>query len=342
MTKEPPKLVKEVIINGLLSVGLFDDGRVHAIVAGKPVIYCVHVLITAAKEGNANITYSNAGSIDEIITDVRSVTNTHDDGMTGESDIDVDTALVGHASNIQAWAEMGYDARFMQAAVARPILKALADNGDTRAVRAYNASILERWVAGTYESRKALIEYNNTEVLALVEDDQIDRDSYDAIKDALETYLTRTGASPALAVFVLNGDRAYNAYHDAMDDDDKIVHLPPTVWQLVEDSGGFSVAIRACSRMLMSCKQSTRDRTSPIDVMRTLRVPKFVSMLDMVLVTGEFPRTNGEHMVVGLFKYKRWEFEPDVSGTEWILFKGAKLAGRNVLKEGYEWRLVNP
>ena len=362
-------MIKEIVINDLLSVALFKDGKVHACVAGKPVIQCVHVFITAAPDDKIS---TEIECIDQAIKMVRNTSEVNDGAWTGESTtIDADTALMGHASNIQAWAENDYDSRILVTAVAHPILEALKKAGDITAARKYYSSIAERWVQGNRASRKALIEFNNIDisVLGIICDDDgkplfpdVDAGDVYNLTHEREIYLNGIYGSPIITGYIpirsteeftnfVIGDSGMvelaKNYHEATDDDIPSVILPAWLLQTIEDAGGFD-KVEKCMAVL----QQRVSKSLPVPTMKELLLSLEPGTergrpLDVIVSMPIKAMDGGPSVRVALWRNKMWNFIDDpasTTGEERIVFRNGRevgsVKGRTILEVTYAWKVV--
>ncbi|MBD3256602.1 MAG: hypothetical protein GF383_16030 [Candidatus Lokiarchaeota archaeon] len=56
--------------------------------------------------------------------------------------------FLAHASNIQAWVELGYDTRLLHRNLAFPLLKKLTEAGDPQAKKVFKEEIAKRYATG--------------------------------------------------------------------------------------------------------------------------------------------------------------------------------------------------
>lgn len=200
--------IKIFVVNSNLSVGLFGNGKIYAIVGDEAIVQCVHVFLMPMTVTD------NDDNIDSIISSSREIYKNKD---FNDSGLDNDTLLLGHASNLQAWADCGYDSRILSSTVARPILAALAKHGDRVAKNRYMASIIERWMEGNYTSKRALIEYNSYELRELIsESDEllrqgkrpiIDRDEFEILRNEKQFLKNHTEYSYSMIDVIIDNDR---------------------------------------------------------------------------------------------------------------------------------------
>ena len=131
---------EEFIINKYLSVRL-EGGRSQIYVAGRSFMICTYLLLNIPDEPTDHIQ-----SIDEAAA------NYGDELHVGKErnetmyhiDISPEEEFIGNCSNLQAWAENGYDTRLLHSNLAWPLLKKLMEVGDKKARKAYKEEIALR------------------------------------------------------------------------------------------------------------------------------------------------------------------------------------------------------
>jgi len=126
-------------INDYITLKL-EGQRTVIYVKGQRFLHCKLILIEIPVEKVEN--YEDFSSIDEFHEIIgNSVENRQ--GLTREAE------FWGHSSNLQAWAEHGYDTCLLHRTIAFPLLKKLSDIGDPVAKEVFKGEILKRFVEGT-------------------------------------------------------------------------------------------------------------------------------------------------------------------------------------------------
>ncbi|MBD3342125.1 MAG: hypothetical protein GF353_23695 [Candidatus Lokiarchaeota archaeon] len=130
--------IKEFKVNDYISVKLQND---HTVIYldGKKFMQCSYLLIHKPSkiEGMGVI-----NSIDEA-ADLLDKRLEHRDDKE-EIEISPEEEFWGHCSNLQAWAENGYDTRLIHSNLAIPLLKKLTDIGDSKAKLVFKEEIARR------------------------------------------------------------------------------------------------------------------------------------------------------------------------------------------------------
>jgi tetratricopeptide (TPR) repeat protein len=126
-----------------------EDKRVRVLVDGKPFLYC-SFLIAAVNASNGEIS-----SIDDLasVDGARRLA-----GKSVRDLLSVEEEVLAHASNIQAWAENGYNTRLLHSNIAFPLLRALVTAGDAKARRVLDVELTERMRDGSDTTRRAILE----------------------------------------------------------------------------------------------------------------------------------------------------------------------------------------
>lgn len=132
-------------INNHLDVAWdMKDERVQVLVDGRPVLHCAFLV--------ADI--SPVDESIESIDDLARATGARQlEGQSIRDIMTIEEEVFAHASNIQAWAEHGYDTRLLHSNIAFPLLKELAAVGDDKAARVLQADIETRLRDGSQETR---------------------------------------------------------------------------------------------------------------------------------------------------------------------------------------------
>ncbi|MFW9947685.1 MAG: hypothetical protein ACFFDX_12745, partial [Candidatus Odinarchaeota archaeon] len=132
-------------INNYLSLKL-EHSRTNIYVKGRLFNQCKYLLLNIPTSRMRE--YDNIRSIDEAADQLdRSLEGNHN-SYSYFRRITPETEFWGHCSNMQAWAENGYDTRLLHRNLAFPLLKALADAGDPQARKVFKEQIALRIVSG--------------------------------------------------------------------------------------------------------------------------------------------------------------------------------------------------
>jgi hypothetical protein len=151
---------KEFAINDLLSVRLNPDtGKTEVYVGGELFRQCKYILLVSPNETIGK----EINSIDEA---AELMSHALEEGVTpAELGITPLEEFQAYCSNLQAWAEHGYDARLLHSNLAFPLLEKLASEGDTLAKAEFNKQVTARFAEGTGATRQFILEQGYLEHL---------------------------------------------------------------------------------------------------------------------------------------------------------------------------------
>ncbi len=120
---------------------------------GKTNIYLKEELFRQCKFLLLNIPVKKISSFDEIESideAAERLDKSLENNNQEEFNIPAETEFWGHCSNLQVWAEMEYDTRFLHRNLAFPLLKALSEKGDQVASQRFKEEIARRYKYGNY------------------------------------------------------------------------------------------------------------------------------------------------------------------------------------------------
>jgi len=137
---------EEFIINQHLTLK-FDGEKTKIFVDGEEFLICKTAILDIPKEKISEI-----GSIDDII-DISTLIEPEDLEEYGITPL---TEFWAHCSNLQVWAENGYNSDLLDSRLAFPLLKRLVDLGDTKAKIMFKEEIARRYAYGTYDTQHFL------------------------------------------------------------------------------------------------------------------------------------------------------------------------------------------
>ncbi|KKN63922.1 hypothetical protein LCGC14_0496950 [marine sediment metagenome] len=142
--------MKEFRVNDLICLRLIDN---------KTILYfnneefkqCKYLLLNIVKDEIEN--FQEIRSIDKAAENL-------DASMEYENKdiLDPEVEFMGHCSNLQAWAENGYDSTLLHRNLAFPLLKTLAKEGDILAKQRFKEEIARRYKYGNYRVQAFLFE----------------------------------------------------------------------------------------------------------------------------------------------------------------------------------------
>jgi hypothetical protein len=133
----------EFVINEFVALKL-EDGKTNIYVNGEEFIQCKYLLMNILVREIEQ--YDEIDSIDEAAEKLDRF----------RKDIPPEMEFWGHCSNLQVWAEQGYDTRFIHRNLAFPLLKKLTEVGDPKAERIFKDEIGKRFEKGPDSVRQYL------------------------------------------------------------------------------------------------------------------------------------------------------------------------------------------
>lgn len=158
--------VKEFKINSYLKLKL-ESGKSNIYVKNRLFRQCMYLLINIPV--NKIEEYDEIDSIDEAAEKLdRSMENDHNI-ITPEEE------FIGHCSNLQAWAENGYDTRILHRSLSFPLLKRLTEVGDPLAKKVFKEEIALRFASKhlsvtRYLTQNGYLKYLNSEEFEIILD----------------------------------------------------------------------------------------------------------------------------------------------------------------------------
>ena len=177
----------EFVINKFLTLKL-EGGKSHIYVAGKKFQQCSFLLI--------NIPIENIDSFDEVES-IDAAAERLDHSLHPRNDqkplvyeIPAEAEFWGHCSNLQVWAENGYNSKLLRMNLAFPLLRELTKAGDPKAKRVFKEEIVKRYNTGIETVRKYLrsMKYLNylsvEELVSLIESEK----EWEALKHLRERF----------------------------------------------------------------------------------------------------------------------------------------------------------
>ncbi len=149
----------EFKINDYITLKLERDETI-IYVASEPFTKCKYLLLEIPE--NEIDSYDEINSIDEaaeLLDGSLEALNDHlyeDDYNLVKVKIPPLDEFWAHSSNLQAWAENGYDTRLLHSNLAFPLLRKLTKAGDPQARRIFNEEIVKRFLNGPDSVRQFL------------------------------------------------------------------------------------------------------------------------------------------------------------------------------------------
>ncbi len=144
------RFTRRFVVNEYIDVAWDEEEeRVQVLVAGEPVLHCAFLVAAISP------TDDEVSSIDDLAEreGARQL-----EGKDVRELLSIDEEVRAHASNIQAWAENGYNTRLLHSNISFTLLKALVKAGDVKAERVLDAELAERIRDGSRATRKAILE----------------------------------------------------------------------------------------------------------------------------------------------------------------------------------------
>ena len=162
--------VNEFRVNKHINLKL-EDGRTNIYVNNRKFSQCMYLLLNIPV--NQVEDFEEIDSIDEAAEKLdRSM-----EGRRGRSNrIAPEEEFRGHCSNIQAWAENGYDTRILHRNLAFPLLKRLATVGDPIAKKVFKEEIAIRYASGhptviEFLTQNGYLKYLSSDELEIILED---------------------------------------------------------------------------------------------------------------------------------------------------------------------------
>ena len=164
-----PKL--EFEINKYLKLKL-EGGRTNIYVKGRKFQQCMYLLLNIPVDRIEE--YDEIESIDEAAEKLNRSMEGHHNNLGGR--ITPEEEFQGHCSNIQVWAENGYDTRILHRNLAFPLLKRLSEVGDPTAKRVFSEEIAIRLASKhstviQYLTQNGYLRYLNSDEFESILDD---------------------------------------------------------------------------------------------------------------------------------------------------------------------------
>jgi WD40 repeat protein len=172
-----PAKIPEFQVNKYISLKLIGN-YTQIFVEGKPFKQCKYLFLINPERAEQQ---EEIDSIDEASSlyksDLEKDIKPEDIGITREQE------FWGHCSNLQAWAESNYDSRILHRNLAFPLLKKLAEIGDSTAQKVFKDEVAERFASGFFPVMGYLFQNNYLDYLSSEEFstllDTLDYDSLD-------------------------------------------------------------------------------------------------------------------------------------------------------------------
>ncbi len=139
-------------INELMTLKLEKNGRTSIYVAGKPFKQCTYLLLTIPRSQAEE--FADIKSIDDAAE--RLDKSMHDAIESKKFNIPPRVEFWGHCSNLQAWAENGYNLNLIHSNLGFPLVKKLSELGDPQATAVFKEEVARRFQEGDFKTKQYL------------------------------------------------------------------------------------------------------------------------------------------------------------------------------------------
>ncbi|MFO8020539.1 MAG: hypothetical protein R6U96_18095 [Promethearchaeia archaeon] len=155
--------MKKYKINQYLTLKL-EQGKTNIYINNKKVLHCKFLLLNIPVNDVSK--YNEINSIDHAAEMLNKDLEIEDNRKKNSKDISPDLEFWAHCSNIQAWAENDYDTRILHSNLSFPLLKKLAEAGDSLAEEVFKKEIASRFKSGylpvmVYLVKEGYLDYFN-------------------------------------------------------------------------------------------------------------------------------------------------------------------------------------
>jgi len=140
-------------INELITLKLEKNGRTSIYVAGKPFKQCTYLLLTIPK--NRAEKFADIKSIDDAAKRLDKSMEFPEENR--KINIPPRVEFWGHCSNLQAWAENGYDLNLIHSNLGFPLVKRLSELGDPQATAVFKEEVARRFREGDFKTKQYLL-----------------------------------------------------------------------------------------------------------------------------------------------------------------------------------------
>jgi len=154
----------EFIVNDFISLKL-ENGKTSLYVNEKLFNQCKYLLLEIpVKELSLFSELDSIDEISELLDKSNEFKNSKENFV-----VSPETEFWAHCSNLQAWAENGYDTRLLHRNLAFPLLKELSKAGDKLALIRFKEEIARRYKYGNWTVRAFLFDGNYISYLSIDE-----------------------------------------------------------------------------------------------------------------------------------------------------------------------------
>ncbi|TFF97630.1 MAG: leucine-rich repeat domain-containing protein [Promethearchaeota archaeon] len=228
--------MNEFKVNEYITLKL-EYGKTYIYVKGEEFMTCKYLLFNIDDENKKK--YDKIKSIDEAaelldksMEDLNAPFS-EEDALT-EYGIPPETEFWAHSSNLQVWAESGYDMRLLHSNLAFPLLKKLTEAGDPRANRIFKEEVVKRFLEGPQKIREFFC--NNRGYLDILtkEERRVLFKSDIEIVEELEEIMLKNFKHHGCKQFWLIVSRLESEYNAIMWKEGKVAGLNFTCYELNE------------------------------------------------------------------------------------------------------------
>ncbi len=234
----------EFVVNDYITLKL-ENSRTVIYVGNKRFNHCKYILLDIPTDVFEGEILEDIDSIDEA---AERLNHTLERSYIKDVKIPAETEFWGHCSNIQAWAENGYDTRLLHSNLAFPLLKRLTELKDPIAERNFKEEIAKRFIKGylpvtTYLIKEGYLFYLSKEEFECILDskaltaiDSNDKDEWENLG-----YL-----------YNINGEyyKAIDAYKRVVEIDPDSIRTLLHLGLVYRKQGKYTQAIEAYNRAL--------------------------------------------------------------------------------------------
>ena len=189
--------MKEFKVNNYITLRL-EENRTIIYIDDKPFMQCKSLLL--------NIPIEEISSFDEIESIDEAAEKLDKSFERNQVDIPPEVEVWGHCSNMQVWYEYNYDTRLLHSNLAFPLLKRLAETGDSLAKKVFKEEVLKRLEKG-----------GDTVILFLLKDSYLDFFTKEELMSIYESNIVKFKSSklilPFLRAFYIQNADLFNEHY---------------------------------------------------------------------------------------------------------------------------------
>ncbi len=156
--------MREFKINEYITLKMDEDGKTNIFIRDKLFKQCKFLLLNIPVEET-----NNADEISSIDEAEEYLDKTLEINKKEGLSILPETEFFAHCSNLQVWAELGYNTDLLHRNLAFPLLKVLSKEGDQTATQKFKEEIARRYKYGNYTVQAFLFEEGYLKLLSFEE-----------------------------------------------------------------------------------------------------------------------------------------------------------------------------